>query len=79
MHLVCCRTLPFLQEKLVIPSPSHYNSEGIACDRLCLSKGRLVHQYAGEIFCYVGSWQQIDFVCICNWQGKKKGFFFLKE
>lgn len=62
----------FLQEKLVIPSPSHCNSEGIACDRLCLSKGRLVHQYAGEIFYYVGSWQQIDFVCIGNRQGGKK-------
>lgn len=70
---------PFLQEKLVIPSPSHCNSEGITCDRLCLSKGRLVHQYAGEIFYYVGSWQQIDFVCIGNQQGEKKRAFFEKS
>lgn len=53
MQQVCLHI--YLSEQHVFPSPSldcdilYRNSDGIACDRLCLSKARTVHQYAGEI------------------------------
>lgn len=50
---------------------AHCNSDGVACDILCLSKARVGPQFAREIFYCVYSWQHIVFVCICNQQGKE--------